>query len=328
MFPIMGLLDERADRAVRHDVAMTQSKSRSRRIRGQWDSPRNMAIAMIASVVLALAATGATFAYQSHRNAEAQATEAATPDRVIAPAPKVELAPVVPLGSILPKLQQGDRPFNIAVFGDSTGISSKGWQVIVPDWIGKTYDRPTFVRPWGKNTDEYEPTWTLRKGTRAPITVYNGSIPGQNVSYVRKRVDQILPLAAADVDMIFVNFGHTEPINQARGHVANFMNKLQADYPNATVVNIEQNPDWTPSFSATVQQENVRHVAKWADDRGFPSMPVNKAFLDYGDFNELLDEPTRIHPNPNGYLLWSQVVVEALIEAGLPRNVPVPGPVT
>ncbi|OZE36968.1 hypothetical protein CH278_06040 [Rhodococcus sp. 05-2254-5] len=303
------------------------AKRRGREV-GLIDKVQRDKTILAVAVVIALVATAATFVYIDHRSDQTVTAEVSRPARTVAPSPEPVLAPVVPLNSILAKLQKGDRPFNIAVFGDSTGISSKGWQVLVPDWIGKTYDRPTYIKPWGKNTDEYEATWTLRNGSRAPITVYNGSIPGQNVTYISQRVDRILPLTSADLDLVFVSFGHTEPINQAKGHVANFMNALQSDYPNATVVNIEQNPDWSPSFTADIQQQNVRHIANWAVTRGFPSMPVNKAFVDYGQFNRLLDEPTRIHPNADGYRLWAQVVIEELITAGLPRNVPVPGPVT
>ncbi|URG17515.1 SGNH esterase [Rhodococcus phage Mbo4] len=303
----------------------TPPKRESKRERRERLTNRWVAIAVAATAAVTIAGVG----YDYYRMDSVQPT---ADTRIPSPeylGPTTELTEPKPLATILPKLKDPNRPFNVVVFGDSTGVSSKGWQVLVPTWLGQTFDRKTSLLPWNKDEHRYDPIWNLRSGTRAPITVYNASAPGKNVAYATEHIDQMVPLTPNEVDLVFVNFSHTEPIYQAPAHVGDLMNHLAETYPDAAISSIQQNPDWIGSNLQYVQEQNTRQINDWATYRGFPTMPVRQAFFDCtDDINTLLDEPTKIHPNPEGYLVWSKVVAEELIKAGVPTNVPVPQPTT
>lgn len=223
-------------------------------------------------------------------------------------APKV-IEPKVPLSDALSRLADKDREYNIVVFGDSTGVAGQGWQVLVPQWLGETYDREVTLHPWGRDTDAYEPAWGIGAGDEPGIVVWNGSAPGKDTAYAQKHRDAIVPIPPEAVDLVFMNFGHTERSGAMIPNVGPFMLQSQRAYPNAAIVYLKQNPDLTGSPLVQVQDLNVAGMDSWAREQQFSSIPVWDAFKAQPDVDALLDVPTMIHPNDAGYRVWADAMI-------------------
>ena len=221
------------------------------------------------------------------------------------------------LADALPSIQDGERDFNIVVFGDSTGVSGTGWQVLVPTWLGEKYDRPVTLHPWNRDDLKYDQLWGLRQsGKNAPITVWNGSSPGRNVAFAREHQKEIVPVDADSIDLVFVNFGHTEKLGLATDTVGSFMEDLAKEYPNAPIVYLKQNPDRSESPLIETQAANVEALEQWTAEHKFESIPVYDAFIKAGNVDSLIDGPTLIHPNEKGYKIWSKVMIKRLKDDG------------
>lgn len=224
-------------------------------------------------------------------------------------------APMPPqrqLPEVLPRLEEADRDFTIVVFGDSTGVSAKGWQVLVPEWLGEQYDREVVLHPWDRDATRYNQQWILADGNNAPITVWNASSPGRDVAFAREHESTMVPIDPALVDIVFVNFGHTEKPDVAVSNVDGVMKEAAEQYPNAAIVYLKQNPDHSKSPLRETQQSNVYYLEKWANHNNFETIPVYDAIDATGRVDELMDEPTLIHPNDAGYRVWADTMIERL----------------
>lgn len=220
------------------------------------------------------------------------------------------------MAEVLPRLDDEDDEFTIVVFGDSTGVSSKGWQVLVPQWLGERYDRPVTLHPWNRDDERYDQAWGLGSGSNAPITVWNASSPGRPVAFAQEHQADMVPIAPEDVDLVFMNFGHTERPDAAVQNVSWFSRDVAAEYKNAAVVYLKQNPDHSKSPLRGIQKMNAYRLETWAENYHFDSIPIYDAFEATGRVDELMDEPTLIHPNDAGYRVWADAMIKRLKEDG------------
>lgn len=237
--------------------------------------------------------------------------------------PTPSLSPEQPLNrkqlaDVLPRLEDRKRPFTVAVFGDSTGISVEGWQVKMGEWLGQRYRRPAKLYPWFYDTvnDEQshrvEKPWTLwPRGAGAPITVWNGSAGGTAAAYARSHWDEMVPVDADSVDLVIINDGHNEAGPQAMRLVMDAAMR----YPNAAVIGTLQNPQKTTSENYEANAGVVKDVRSRCAAEKFQCIDIWSAFEATGAPDSLIEKKGVIHPNEQGYALWGVVVIQALNDA-------------
>jgi hypothetical protein len=284
---------------------MSRGKKRSRRNRRETERARAIKLAVVGVVGLAVVAL-AVFAMARPVAVAAPSESKWTP----APTVTEVIEPKIHLQDVLPRLNETDREFNIVVFGDSTGVSGRGWQVLVPKWLGEKYERRVVLNPWDRDGEQYAAPWSVGEGDEPGITVWNGSSPGRDVQYLRDNEAAIAALPAESVDIVFMNLGHTEKPGVAYNNITKFMLRAHDTYPNAAVVYLKQNPDLTGTPLAANQDATVNSVEAFAKAKGFDSIPVWDAFKAREDVDTLIDVPTMIHPNDAGYQLWADAMIE------------------
>jgi hypothetical protein len=286
----------------------------------KWKSPKRPAragwIAVAAIAVVAIGASVLSVAALQQTRPDPQAAASYAP----VPFPRRTPPPTPPpqrqLAEVAPRIADSGREFTVLVFGDSTGVSGVGWQVLVPQWLGERYDRPVVLHPWDRDATRYAGDWGLRDGKNAPISVWNASSPGRNVAFAREHQAAMAPIDPATVDIVFMNFGHTEKRGAIVPNVGSFMEDAAAQYPNAAVVYLKQNPDHSRSPLKATQIENVKAMETWAGNHNFASVPVFDAIQATGNVDALMDEPTMLHPNADGYRVWADVMIGSLDAAG------------
>jgi hypothetical protein len=232
-----------------------------------------------------------------------------------------------PLGSAIERLAEASRPFNVAIFGDSTGISRYGWQVIVPEWLGKTYNRIVTLHPWSITPPiGYEPTWGLNNAGKntVPITIWNASAAGADVAYAENHLSTMVPVTPSTIDLIVVNFGHVEKPNRAVPDISRFLGVLTARFRNAAIIVTEQNPD-VPGYLLTPQQNTIVHrIAAYAKKEHLSVVDVYDAFERNGSVRRLLNIESKVHPDEAGYEIWGAALQKLLEAGGVPSTVPLP----
>ncbi|MDQ0743397.1 hypothetical protein QFZ62_000705 [Clavibacter sp. B3I6] len=290
-------------------MSRRRTKSRGQLGRRGWIVGAVVAVVAIAAIVLSVTAL-----QQTRTDPQAAASYEPKPWPTRTPPPPAP--PQRQLAEIAPRLADSGREFTVLVFGDSTGVSAAGWQVLVPQWLGEQHDRPVVLHPWDRDATQYAGVWELRDGDSAPVTVWNASSPGRDVAFAREHQAAMAPIDPATVDIVFVNFGHTEKRGAIVPNVGSFMEDAAAQYPNAAVVYLKQNPDHSRSPLKATQVENVKAMATWAGNHNFASIPVFDAIQATGNVDPLMDEPTMIHPNADGYRVWADVMISSLTDAG------------
>lgn len=223
-----------------------------------------------------------------------------------------EPVPQVGPAEAMARLADTGREFTILVFGDSTGISSTGWQILFPEWIGEQTDRPVTVTPWNRDQARWNKSWGIRQtGANAAVQVWNASSPARDIAYAREHLDAMTEqVDPAAVDLVFVNFGHTEAEDGFATRCGQFMLDMAARFPGAAVVYLKQNPNLSGSPLVVQQRHNVANMEDNAVRLKFTSVPIYDAFVAAPDTDALLDVPTQVHPNAAGYRLWTSVMVD------------------
>jgi hypothetical protein len=216
---------------------------------------------------------------------------------------------------VMPRLDDEARPFNIVMFGDSTGVSRTGWHVAFADWLGKTYDRPAVIHPWDgtPGAERYAPSdWAITDGDNAQIDIYNASVSSTEASYPMTRLDAMVPIPGETVDMVMVNYGHNHTDSNLIQEGPALIAKATELYPNAAVVAFLQNSERADSPHA-----NMLHVANdlwrgWLNYRNYTVVDIETAFDEAPDLNAILSDDGDIHPNEAGYLLWADTLIASL----------------
>lgn len=223
------------------------------------------------------------------------------------------------LADVMPRLEDDDRTFNVVVLGDSTGVSENGWHVNVAVWMGETFDRTAIIHPWDgrPEVDAYQDsTWGMTQGVNAPIDMWNASVGSTKSDHPMTRLDRMIPVDADDVDLIFVNYGHNHTTGNILTEGSALMRKLVADYPNAAIVPMLQNPERAGSPHASMQIAINSYWQRYAENQGFDYIDAWSAFKAAPDLDALLDPVGDLHPNKAGYRLWSDTLIERLEDAG------------
>ncbi|WP_164739615.1 SGNH/GDSL hydrolase family protein [Microbacterium oleivorans] len=219
------------------------------------------------------------------------------------------------IADVMPRLEDEDRPFNVVVLGDSTGVSENGWHVNLAVWMGETYDRPAIIHPWDgrPSVDAYQDTtWGMTQGVNAPIDMWNASVGSTKSDHPMTRLDRMIPVDGQDVDLIFVNYGHNHTTGNILTEGSALVKTLVERYPDAAVVLMLQNPERAGSPHASMQMAINSYWQRYAEGQGFDHIDVWSAFKAEPDLDALLDPVGDLHPNKAGYKLWSDTVIDAL----------------
>jgi hypothetical protein len=268
-------------------------------------------IAALAVVTFALVATamGQTSSRQS---------ASTPPPATVGSLPEPSMNPVTPKlqpSDVLTRLDDTARPFNIVMFGDSTGVSRTGWHVGFAEWIGTRFDRPTVIHPWDGTPgaeDYQEGVWTITNGGNASVDIYNASVSSTKSDYPMSRFETMVPIAPDSVDMVMVNYGHNHTDSGLTLEGGALVREILKRYPNAAVLAFLQNAERDGSPHASMLESANYTWKQWLTRNEVFFVDVYTAFEDARDLDAILSEDGDIHPNTEGYELWSSVLIGSL----------------
>jgi hypothetical protein len=198
----------------------------------------------------------------------------------------------------------GPDPVIISVLGDSTGNGPGEWVDLWATHLAK-YGTVT-LHQWDQPTNAWSPTPKVVPGGPKAITIWNGSMPGSTYVYPLERLDAMQPEKPS---FVILNFGHNMAAKSADAGSADLLatvdKKWGASVPAAITL---QNPAQGERELRT--KASVDALTAWAPKAGYPTINVNKAFVDSGPIAAYLQDV--VHPNPAGSQIWVDTVIATL----------------
>lgn len=199
-----------------------------------------------------------------------------------------------------------DRPYVIAVLGDSTGALPGAWTYLLSRGIADAYNRTVTVHNWSIETNSYTETQTF--GSGAPVTVWNGSARGKSAQYSLKWLPQMAPEPA---DLTIINHTHNNPWHAVEG-ISQLVDSAYRNTRGGAVAVMLQNPRTDDGERAEMEQQvidRLRTIYSAPESRAVV-VDVNTAFKG-GDLSVLL-KPDGAHPSEKGSRLWADTLVSTL----------------
>lgn len=195
-----------------------------------------------------------------------------------------------------------DEPLVISALGDSTSNTRQEWVHLWAEDLATT--RPVTISHWNERTEDgfVEADVLSTSGANSPITIWSGSQGGATAAYAVDRLTTIIPEAP---DLVLLNYGHNQSLGTAPTDFRDLLTALRTSFGQVPVVVVLQQPQ-ADDANAQVRQL----ISDWARSEGLATIDVAAAFLDQGDFEDLLEDP--VHPNGAGSRLWAQTVGVAL----------------
>lgn len=220
----------------------------------------------------------------------------------------------VQIKTAMARLNDHSHEFTVLVLGDSTGAARSGWVTQLAQQLGSSTGRQSIVHPWSVEAqpDGYQTQWNVTQGATPGVTVWNGSASGQNMAYTTAHLREMAPMEPSSVDLILINHGHNEGAGYA-GRAAALAADLAAEFPNAAIAAIVQNPERPGSTHADVQDANMAALNSAMTQARFPTIDVYTSYKQIPGWQSAFDTPTgSLHPNQEGYDAWASVVEDAL----------------
>jgi hypothetical protein len=276
----------------------TERKRRRNRKRKRNKS-RVLSLYALAALTLVAAVLGVV-AFTIHRVPdEASFAEPATTP---SPTPAVEVVPELTLVESL----SDTEALTIVVVGDSTGYEDQQWVMTMAKDLSARYNRTTEVSRWNRDTLAYDTTSLVGTGTGAPLTIWNGSAPGEAPVYSSTNLDALIPMA--DPSMIIVSHGHNtgpDPVLD----ISRLLTKITNVYPETPLAVTVQNPALTSD--PVVAAENSSAIRNWIGEHAdWVAIDVYTAFTTQPDMESLYLDAR--HPNVAGGRVWADTVEVAL----------------
>lgn len=212
-------------------------------------------------------------------------------------------------------LRRDAQNINVPLLGDSTGNEVTEWFYLMITVLAGMFPRYTFrYSSWNEANQNYDAAVTLQTGTGPNVIhFYNGSVPGANVTYITDggaaRIAAMLPV---QMHALIFSYGYNWPsLTSYREQEAYVINALLGYHPRAEVIVCCQPPLATTSTEGTAnhlqRQDSIRAMAEL---EGWLIIDATQAFIDYGDYNVLiqsdLKHPTNVSPG-GGQITGSQV---------------------
>ena len=283
------------------------SKKRSRT--ADKRSPKTVAFWVFIPVALVAIVAG-YFVSTSRSSADSGYVSTYVPGQTSAPAP---ITPHHQIPQVMQRLNDPSHAFNLVVLGDSTGAAREGWVVQVARALGAKTGRAVDFHQWSveQEPDVYLAPWSIARGGGQPVTVWNGSASGKNAEYTRAHWDELVPIPHDQVDLVLINHGHNEPAGALPGDALSLGDMAVAQFPNAAVAAILQNPQRPGSQNADAQDRNVTDMQELLTTNGFETIDVHTPYRAMPGWETAFDAGD-LHPNQAGYDLWTGVVRQAL----------------
>jgi hypothetical protein len=198
----------------------------------------------------------------------------------------------------------GPDPVTISVLGDSTGNGPGEWVDLWSKHLVK-YGTVT-LHMWNQAANDWEPEPRVFLGGPKTITVWNGSQPGSTYTYPLERLETMQPEKPS---FTIMSFGHNMAAKSADAGAAELLAAVDMKWGAAVPAAITlQNPAQGEREPHT--KSSVDALTAWAPRAGYPTINVNKAFLDAGPIAALLQDV--VHPNPAGSQIWVDTVIATL----------------
>lgn len=220
---------------------------------------------------------------------------------------------------------------------DSTGNETTEWVYLTSQWLAARFPEYTVrYHLWDTGGDtDYATATTIQTGTGTGnsggpwvLDVWNAAVAGTNTGYFQgTRFDAAI---RKDADLVTISHMHNQggPVTdsatvmqQRRNQYLAFVDEVSQSNPLAGVVCILQNPkvDYSsgaPTHPFEWQPQRALLVAQAAQWRGWGTIDVLQAFLDYGaSWGTDLLVADGVHPNSTGQALWTSMVTAALDRA-------------
>lgn len=210
-------------------------------------------------------------------------------------------------------LRRNVRDAVLVVLGDSTGNEPSEWVYLLALWLADLFPAVTVsYRLWSDAAQDYDAALILQTGT-GPHTlhIYNGSHPGAGYNYSfasavpTTRFFRMLPVTP---DTVVISYGYNSNTPTYRQQQLELSRWVLGNFPGAEYVATSQPPKATADADAPLhlsRQQDTRDVAL---SEGWGLVDATQAFIDFGDYDELIDATDHIHPTPQGSQVWFQEV--------------------
>lgn len=234
--------------------------------------------------------------------------ESTTSSPTLTPGPTATPTPRTARASTLANIKSvigGDEPVKIVVVGDNTGLdrsaSEHGW---VSLWARDLAESRPVSLAVMETSGSYGEPQELGSGNGAPIQILNASDRPRRISEVAAQSERLIP---ADTDIVLINFGHYESVNQLGAELNVLWEKLPAGSMGLVMV---QNPQRGAGVSNN--QARMTALQNWAKQRPAPAVNVYDAFI--ADPEPLADllASDQIQPNTRGSEIWKDALNAAL----------------
>jgi hypothetical protein len=199
------------------------------------------------------------------------------------------------------KLREAKSPFTLTVIGDSTGFPKQGWVEVLAQEISSRSNRAVSVRTWNMNTSSYDSAH--RYGDGDPLlTIWNGSSPGRDAAYSDAHLGEIIKGRS---DLVIINHGHNVPDIQ---YLRRLTYRIAEVSGGAAMALTKQNPRADPGA-----EEHARKMAAVAPMVAeLPGTVLLDAWAAYPADPTPWLSPDKVHPSPEGYAAWANVVLSRL----------------
>lgn len=199
------------------------------------------------------------------------------------------------------KLREAKSPFTLTVIGDSTGFPKQGWVEVIAQEISGRSNRAVSVRTWNMNTSSYDAEHRYGEGEPL-LTIWNGSAPGRDAAYSYAHLTEMVKGRS---DLVIINHGHNVPDIQYLRHLTYRLAEVSGG---AAMAITKQNP--RTDVGAKEQAEKMAAVAPMVSE--LPGVVLLDAWAAYpADPTPWLSKDG-VHPSPEGYQAWANVVLARL----------------
>lgn len=205
-------------------------------------------------------------------------------------------------------LSAQEDPVDVLLVGDGTGISLGGWTYLTMQSLGQEYSRPTVIHEWdvASGAGYIEPPIAVADGIGAPISLWNASI-SRSVDFLTDALPQMRP--PSEIDVVLLNNGLDMGPRTLAAASIRLMRSLADMYPRAAVVAILQPALREPEDLGRQVRANVRDLDVSSRKNNFQVIDVAASV----DAAEVMYDDASRYPSSEGYRLWSQSVVDALV---------------
>lgn len=211
---------------------------------------------------------------------------------------------------LISALNRGTEDVTVAVLGDSTGNANNEWVYLLFSELALSYPEWTFnYNLWDDITQAYISMSPIQNGTGSRVaTIYNGSHPGASHEYPTGSPTRFTKMIPVSPTTVITSFGYnwgTVGYRDAGFHLAKW---ILAYFPACEIVMVSQPPKATTDADNPASLSRSRDIRDVAISMGFGMIDAAQAFIDYGNYNELI-ESDGVHPTPTGSLLWKDVAL-------------------